>query len=153
MRQEIEVGIQTWKHRHHHGGECPVVGRWSAYSAWLASSRHPLGFTPRLLESENSFSGSQHPLGKRVIFPGRMGTWLPTSSILPHISLQAAGCQNPLPAAGQAAHAGSTRFWLFLSSTLLRQVLSKVKECSKLSGKFLPFSHLTTSFVIQTTLL
>lgn len=34
--------------------------------------RNPFCFTPRVLQSENSFSGSQHPLDKRVIFPARV---------------------------------------------------------------------------------
>lgn len=94
-----EVGIQTPWEIHQWKGECPVVGRWRAYwySALLGSSRNPSYFTLRVLQSENSFSGSQHFLDKRVIFPARMDPWLFTSSILSHISHQAANCQTPLP--------------------------------------------------------
>lgn len=90
-----EVGIQTPWETHQCMGECPVVGRWRAYSAWLGSSRNPSCFTPKVLQSDNSFSGSQHLLDKSCL-SSQSGP-LFTSNILSHISHHAANCQTPLP--------------------------------------------------------
>lgn len=52
---------------------------------------------PWMLQSENSFSGSQHTLGKRVLPPARLDPWWPILNIPSHISPQAADCQKPPP--------------------------------------------------------
>lgn len=141
------------EHQHQCEAQCQ---RWrdESLSSWLSSSRHPSGFTPRVLQSDTSFSAIQDSLGKESTFQQDWTLTCPDQGSS-STSLSWLLSQNLLPSSqGQAV------LWSLLSCVFpvwhkaLDPPLSSqsdmfpgVKESlNKLLAKFLLFNHFEMSF-------
>lgn len=146
------------EHQHPCEAQCQ---RWrdESLSSWLSSSRHPSGFTPRVLQSETSFSAIQDSLGKRVNFPAGLNPCLPRSRVFFHLSQLAAESEPPtfLPRPGcvvepsvlcvSSMAQGTRSSTLFpvryvpWSKRVFEQVVSKVSPLQPLRNVLLNVSH------------